>query len=186
MPKLVILSGKHTGKRLTLPEKTLIVGRDETCSVRLVTTDISREHCRLRVTSDTIFVTDLGSRNGTFINDAAVTEESPLVPGDFLKVGPMLFQFEAKPEQEDAPAESESESAEEENAFALLKDDEPEAGDEAGHTTVVTGSAAREMARQALIPPPSKENFSSISEEAAVIFRRHEEWQRLLKEQGLD
>jgi transcriptional regulator of acetoin/glycerol metabolism len=51
-----------------LPDEELVVGRDEDCNVRLVGPDISRRHASIRYQDSEYWVTDLGSRNGTFIN----------------------------------------------------------------------------------------------------------------------
>ena len=72
MPKVVILTGKLAGQKLTLPERELIIGREESCHIRLTGTEISRRHCSLRVVGEQVFVTDLGSRNGCLINDVPV------------------------------------------------------------------------------------------------------------------
>ena len=93
MAEFIILSGKHSGKRLTLSGEEAVIGRDDDCQVRLTSQEISRRHCRIVMTGETIVVTDLGSRNGTFINDIAIQSETLLRPGDVLQVGPMRLQI---------------------------------------------------------------------------------------------
>lgn len=92
MTELLIHSGKLQGRKLTLPEGEIILGRDETCQLRFNSTDVSRQHCVLVCAGGGIVVRDLGSSNGTFVNDVPVEGERLLHPGDLLRVGPMLFQ----------------------------------------------------------------------------------------------
>ena len=39
-----------------------------------------------------IIAADLGSRNGTYVNDVAISQPTQLRPGDLLRIGPFLFQ----------------------------------------------------------------------------------------------
>lgn len=92
MPELILRSGKRAGKRIALPLGEAVIGRDDGCRIRLTSSDVSRRHCRLRCAKDEIVVFDLGSRNGTYINDSQISKPTPLRPGDLLRVGPFLFQ----------------------------------------------------------------------------------------------
>ena len=94
MATLVILSGKQSGRKISLPEKELVIGRDEGCFLRLGSSDVSRRHCALRKTSRGWAVRDLGSQNGTRVNEAVIADETLLHPGDLLQVGTMKFAWE--------------------------------------------------------------------------------------------
>jgi pSer/pThr/pTyr-binding forkhead associated (FHA) protein len=50
----------------------VLVGRSAACEVPLADTDVSREHAAVSLRDGQVFVEDLGSRNGTFVNDARV------------------------------------------------------------------------------------------------------------------
>ena len=76
---------------LTLKLKETILGREKGCKIRIPSNSVSRQHCRLGVANDIVTVEDLGSSNGTFVNDAKVTTLSYLKPGDVLRVGPFRF-----------------------------------------------------------------------------------------------
>jgi len=91
MAKLIIQTGKLAGKPLTIPPKDVIIGRDEGCFIRMGSADISRRHCSLKSTADGILVTDLGSSNGTFVNDLSIKSPTILQSGDRLRVGPAVF-----------------------------------------------------------------------------------------------
>lgn len=93
MTELLIHSGKLKGRKLELPAGDILIGRDESCQIRLASTEISRQHCRLRCGPDGIHISDLGSRNGTYVNDAPIQHEVLLQPGDLIRVGPLELVF---------------------------------------------------------------------------------------------
>jgi predicted component of type VI protein secretion system len=63
------------------------LGRDEGVSaVVLDDPDVSRRHARLEFVGNDLVLTDLGSTNGTYVNDAQVTRQV-LVPGDRMRIG---------------------------------------------------------------------------------------------------
>ena len=56
---------------------------------------VSRVHCRLTLSPDgDLTVEDLGSTNGTYVNDLRVEHSMPLQPSDTLKVGRVSFAVE--------------------------------------------------------------------------------------------
>jgi hypothetical protein len=62
-------------------------GRDGgVASVVLDDTDVSRRHARLELVDDELLLTDLGSTNGTYVNDARVVRQA-LAPGDRIRIG---------------------------------------------------------------------------------------------------
>jgi pSer/pThr/pTyr-binding forkhead associated (FHA) protein len=89
--KLLIVHGRPQGKSLVFPDGEYLFGRGEECHVRPNSEWVSRQHCLLRVGSQSCCVRDLGSRNGTLVNGARVVGEHPLVHGDQLQVGPLVF-----------------------------------------------------------------------------------------------
>lgn len=101
MPELILRSGKRAGRRIALPAGEVIVGRDETCRIRLTSSDVSRQHCRIRCNEQQVMVADLGSRNGTYVNERRVTTATLLRPGDLLRVGPFIFQVPGLEEPRD-------------------------------------------------------------------------------------
>lgn len=91
MTELIIQTGKHQGKKIDLAGKDCIIGRHESCKIRVASGDVSKQHCRLKHKEGVVHAKDLGSRNGTFVNDRALDKEVRLQPGDLLRVGPMTF-----------------------------------------------------------------------------------------------
>jgi len=73
-----------------LREGTLLIGRSSECGLILVSEAVSRRHAELMVAGDDVQIRDLGSRNGTFLNDEPVSE-GPVAIGDRLKIGLNTF-----------------------------------------------------------------------------------------------
>lgn len=88
---LVVASGVHTGKEIAVPGTQFVIGRDEGCNLRPASPAISKRHCSIYVKDNDVYIQDLGSTNGTIVNDAAVSGEQRLVTGDRVKVGPLDF-----------------------------------------------------------------------------------------------
>jgi Nif-specific regulatory protein len=68
------------------------IGRDSGNQLSLTDGSASREHCVILRQGENFVIRDLGSFNGTLVNDARVTERV-LVHGDWIKIGRSLLQF---------------------------------------------------------------------------------------------
>jgi pSer/pThr/pTyr-binding forkhead associated (FHA) protein len=80
------------------------IGSAKECALRAGSEAISRRHCAI-VRRDTGYtVRDLGSRNGTHVNDEKITAEVPLKVGDELRVGPLTFRIAERESSSAAPA----------------------------------------------------------------------------------
>jgi serine/threonine-protein kinase len=121
--------GRLRGQEWVLPDGSHeVLGRAPNCSVRLLdsTLTASRRHCAIGVEAPAVWVRDLGSLNGTFVNgvkvgqrgwwedwsqvlDEAPGEESPAFPlfeGDELQVGENTFVVELSAHVPDFEAEA--------------------------------------------------------------------------------
>src|SRR5437763_15893096 len=96
--KLVVVGGdvKTTEIKLKLPST---IGRGRGTSIVLPHPLISRQHCELYEGGGRLMVRDLGSLNGTFVNNQRVSE-SPLASGELLTIGTVTFRavYESSPE----------------------------------------------------------------------------------------
>jgi hypothetical protein len=73
-----------------------IVGRDPGSGVRLDGDEFaSARHARIDPRPDGVWVEDLGSTNGTFVNGSQITSRRLLQPGDVLRVGETELRLEA-------------------------------------------------------------------------------------------
>jgi pSer/pThr/pTyr-binding forkhead associated (FHA) protein len=107
--KLIVLAGgAKEGLEIPLKKDKFLIGRAKECSVRASSEAISRRHCAIIRVKDRWAIRDLGSRNGTFVNDNRITEPVRLKPGDELRVGPLKFRVASvgvpeKPAQDSVP-----------------------------------------------------------------------------------
>jgi len=69
------------------------IGRSERCAIRLDDTYVSQMHARLYGDDGTWYVEDLGSTNGTFVNDRKVERASEVHSGDVVKIGKTLLEL---------------------------------------------------------------------------------------------
>ena len=87
LTKLVVASGKNAGRTIAIKRNRLLIGRAEECDVRPLSEDVSRRHCEFVVGPTDVWIQDLGSRNGTFVNGVKISERTRLVDGDLVRVG---------------------------------------------------------------------------------------------------
>lgn len=79
-----------------------VIGRLDTCDVPVDDRSVSREHARLSRLRDGYVVEDLGSTNGTLVNQRRIDEAVILRPGDILTVGSIELRFEQQLSRPDA------------------------------------------------------------------------------------
>jgi predicted component of type VI protein secretion system len=107
--KLVVLAGAKQDLEIPLKKEKFLIGRAKECALRAGSEAISRRHCAILRHADGYTVRDLGSRNGTHVNDVRITAEVPLKAGDELRVGPLKFRVAAI-EKSTAPAPAPAEN----------------------------------------------------------------------------
>ncbi len=89
---LTVAKGKGSKPRLEVGPDTVVVGRNEACDLVLDDRKVSAVHVELIATERGVRVRDLGSRNGSFINETRVTEVY-LTKGTFLTIGDTMLEF---------------------------------------------------------------------------------------------
>ena len=70
-----------------------ILGREGAGIILLKSSTVSRRHARIAIDAGGAVVEDLGSKNGTYVNDRRVTTPVPVVEGDQVRLGSLLFTF---------------------------------------------------------------------------------------------
>src|SRR5579859_6679141 len=95
MARLVVVEGKKTGAAVEVGEVPLSIGRLASCELPIDEPQASRKHFEVLRREGAIWVKDLGSKNGTFLNDAKLDGEATLRDGDRLRVGATVVAFEA-------------------------------------------------------------------------------------------
>ncbi|MHC5082151.1 MAG: FHA domain-containing protein, partial [Planctomycetota bacterium] len=93
MPVLRIRNGPDKGKVIEVEEEPLTIGRDATESLQILDQGASRRHAEIFRIGEMVFLRDLESKNGTFVNDERVQEEL-LQIGDKIKIGTTVLVFE--------------------------------------------------------------------------------------------
>lgn len=93
--KLRVLEGSNAGKEIRIPGPTFRIGRGEKCQLRPKSDSVSRNHCEIRIDEDSIVIIDLGSRNGTFVNDDRLEPNTKLQlqMGNQIRVGRLAFEL---------------------------------------------------------------------------------------------
>lgn len=88
-------SGADAGRRYELDGDEITIGRYADCEIVLKEAGrVSRYHARITRRNDRFFVNDMGSRNGTFVNDVQIGEQlRPLADGDRVRVCDVVFVF---------------------------------------------------------------------------------------------
>ena len=88
---LVVVQGRPEGARIPLPMANFLIGRDPQCHLRPGSDLVSKMHCAVVQRKEGVFVRDMQSTNGTFVNNDRIQDEVPVKDGDLLKVGPLVF-----------------------------------------------------------------------------------------------
>ena len=88
---VVLTAGKMMGKEIHLTAAEFRIGKDPSCQLKPAS-GVSDKHCAFLVKQGKLFLVDLGSAEGTFVNDNKISAEVELKPKDKVKVGPLLFE----------------------------------------------------------------------------------------------
>ena len=91
--ELTIAEGTGRGRRFGFDGSEVSIGRDPSSDVVLSDPGVSRSHARIRRLGAAYVLLDGGSSNGTELNGAVLREPAPLVAGDRIGVGPVVFEF---------------------------------------------------------------------------------------------
>ena len=108
MPKLVVLTVGFNDRSLEVkPEKTT-VGRLEDNNFPLAEPSVSSHHCEIWAKGDDIVIKDLGSTNGSYINEKQLepNKEATLRPGQVLRLGQIELRYETGKKQTDQPRQT--------------------------------------------------------------------------------
>jgi hypothetical protein len=92
--------GPTPGQRteLNLQARSVLIGRDPACNLVVNDIEVSRRHARLVAQSGGYAIEDLGSTNGTFVNEARLKDIVTLMPGSTIRLGDHIsFTYEAVP-----------------------------------------------------------------------------------------
>lgn len=92
MPRLIVIKGADEGRQFELDGSALGVGRDASNAIRLHDTEVSRRHAEFRFVDGGYALADVGSANGTFVNNQPI-KETRLQPGDHITIGQSIMVY---------------------------------------------------------------------------------------------
>jgi len=88
---------RHTGQVFPLTQAPLTIGRQADNAIVLADPQVSRHHATIYWQAGQYLIQDLGSANGTYINDQLIAELQPLQHQDVVRVGSTIFDVQLAP-----------------------------------------------------------------------------------------
>lgn len=92
MYKLVVVGGKLRGQEYVLKPGDNILGRDASCDIHFAVDGVSKKHVSFTIADDVLYVTDLGSANGTFLN-GRIVKKATMKTGDKIGLPNSILQI---------------------------------------------------------------------------------------------
>jgi len=92
MVMLRVLEGQEVGRGYPIHKTPVSLGRDALCDVSILDSRMSRQHAMLLYFQPDFFIKDLGSTNGSFVNDKRI-KQALIKNGDHLKLGSTVLEF---------------------------------------------------------------------------------------------
>ncbi|NES15599.1 FHA domain-containing protein [Micromonospora sp. PPF5-17] len=93
MPLLTVAGGAMRGLSFRVGRGAQVIGRAPSADIVLVDAHLSRRHATVQLTAEGVSLTDLGSTNGTWLNDRRISGSVPLADGDVVRVGRTELRF---------------------------------------------------------------------------------------------
>ena len=90
--KLVIVGGDAKSTSVSLKRLPATIGRAREATITLPHALVSRQHCEIFENDDQLFVKDLKSLNGTYVNNQKISDSTPLLDGQLLTLGNVTFR----------------------------------------------------------------------------------------------
>jgi pSer/pThr/pTyr-binding forkhead associated (FHA) protein len=88
----IVVDGPDKGRSFALSAQS-VIGRDPTATVHLTDEEVSRRHAIITLGEGQATIEDLGSVNGTHIDDGPIRGEAPIRIGDRIRVGRTTLQL---------------------------------------------------------------------------------------------
>jgi sigma-B regulation protein RsbU (phosphoserine phosphatase) len=164
MPVLHILKGIEEGKILPLDGDKFVLGRNPDCHILIASNAVSREHAQIVRVQGRFYIVDgdtdgRASRNGTYLNNQAVSGRTPLKNNDRIRICDFLAAFleqsPTAPQSEEALASEEPESSSTVEATLshnsnLLLETQP--AEKLRHLLEISGNLNKTLELDALMP----------------------------------
>lgn len=126
--RLVVEKNGKRARVIQLRSPTARLGRARGNEIRIPSAKVSRRHCRLNEREGLLWVEDLESVNGTYLNGDLITGQTVVRPGDCLRIGPVTFivEYDLTPDALERLRELDSDVAEEAEEEAVPEVEEAE------------------------------------------------------------
>jgi phosphoserine phosphatase RsbU/P len=93
MPSLQVIKGANEGTVIPLEGDKYILGRNPDCGIVIPITSVSREHAQIVRVQGRYFIEDKQSRNGTFVNNQAISARTPLRNNDKIRICDFIASY---------------------------------------------------------------------------------------------
>ena len=93
---LVIVEGNEVGRRLELASSPLAIGRNADCPLSLQDPCVSKQHAVVALEGDAVWITDLNSTNGAFLDECRIVGKVHWPEGKSLKLGSHVLRHEVR------------------------------------------------------------------------------------------
>jgi pSer/pThr/pTyr-binding forkhead associated (FHA) protein len=103
--QLKAIEGPLSGQTFSIGAEELVIGRGESCGLRISDPGVSREHAGVFLRNGAVWVRDMGSRNGVSVNGKKIARPKQIGPGDKIGVGEVQVFEIAWNEPEEVAAE---------------------------------------------------------------------------------
>lgn len=101
MEQLIIYDHQKNKTKVPLDQETTQIGRSSETDIVLADPKLSRHHCEIRFEEDQFVLSDLDSKNGTYVNGERV-DRRQLTSGDRIQIGAVVIYLGEEPEQQPA------------------------------------------------------------------------------------
>ena len=107
--RIAFLASNLTGVRemqMTEAASHWLIGRSTTCAIAVANPQLSRRHAVIGYSTEGFYITDVGSSNGTWVNERKLSamERQPLQDGDVVRLGSLRVEFFALTSNRDCEA----------------------------------------------------------------------------------
>jgi hypothetical protein len=92
-PSAVVIHAEGARPRTVAVRGNMVIGRAAECELALDDTFVSQQHARLFAKNGSWYVEDLGSTNGTFVNDQRLGAPAMVQPGDRIRTGTTIMEL---------------------------------------------------------------------------------------------
>jgi pSer/pThr/pTyr-binding forkhead associated (FHA) protein len=91
---LIVTQGSQTGQSAALADGVIMIGRGADCQIILDDDYVSTRHARVVSGENGVYVEDLGSTNGSYVNGQRITAPTTITMSDTVRIGRTILKLE--------------------------------------------------------------------------------------------